>query len=133
MPDSPGLETLFVRLYFDRHIMTRLAIDLRGRGFDVLTTEEAGQDTASDEEQLVFATKESRAILTFTLRDFAPLHEQWQTAGRAHAGIIVSQQLGGRQYGLLLQRMLRLLNHFTAEEMISNVVHLEQYKQENPP
>jgi predicted nuclease of predicted toxin-antitoxin system len=133
MPDSPGLETLFVRLYFDRHIMTRLAIDLRGRGFDVLTTEEAGQDTASDEEQLVFATKESRAILTFNLRDFAPLHEQWQTAGRAHAGIIVSQQLGGRQYGLLLQRMLRLLNHFTAEEMISNVVHLEQYKQENPP
>jgi hypothetical protein len=32
MPDSTGLETLFVRLYLDRHIMTRLAVDLRGRG-----------------------------------------------------------------------------------------------------
>jgi hypothetical protein len=51
MPDSPSPEALFVRLYFDRHIMTRLAIDLRGRGFDVLTTEEARKDTASDEEQ----------------------------------------------------------------------------------
>ncbi len=36
MPDSPGLEVLFVRLYLDRHIMGRLAADLRGRGYDVL-------------------------------------------------------------------------------------------------
>ena len=128
MPDSTGLEALFVRLYFDRHIMTRLAVDLRGRGYDVLTTEEAGNDTASDEEQLAFATAEHRAILTFNIRDFAPLHEAWQAAGRPHAGIIVSRQLGSREYGLLLQRMLRLLNHFTAEEMDSNFVHLEQFK-----
>ncbi len=128
MPNSPGLKALFVRLYLDRHIMTRLAADLRSRGYDVLTTEEAGKDTASDEEQLAFATAESRAILTFNIRDFAPLHEQWQAAGRPHTGIIVSQQLGSRQYGLLLERMLRLLNHFTAEEMVGNFVHLEQFK-----
>lgn len=128
MPDSVGLEGLFVRPYFDRHIMTRLAVDLRGRGYDVLTTQEAGKDTASDEEQLVFATGEKRTIVTFNIRDFAPLHEAWQAAGRPHAGIIVSQQLGSRQYGVLLQRMLRLLNHFTAEEMLSNLVHLELFK-----
>lgn len=128
MPDSRGLEGLFVRLYFDRHIMSRLAIDLRGRGYDVLTTEETGKDTASDEEQLAFATAENRTILTFNIRDFAPLHEAWQAAGRSHAGIIVSQQLGSRQYGLLLQWMLRLLNHFTAEAMLTNLVHLEQFK-----
>lgn len=107
MPHSGGLETLFVRLYLDRHIIARLAVDLRGRGFDVLRTEEAGNDTAADEEQLVFATRQSRTLLTFNIRDFAPLHEDWQAAGRPHAGIVVSQQLGGRQYGLLLQRMLR--------------------------
>src|SRR5690348_5624799 len=112
MPDSTGPEALFVRLYFDRHIMARLAVDLRGRGFDVRTTEEAGKDTASDEEQLAFATAEGRAILTFNVRDFAPLHKAWQAAGRPHAGIIVSRQLGSREYGLLLQRVLRLLNHF---------------------
>lgn len=128
MRDSPSVETLFVRLYLDRHIMRRLVVDLRGRGFDVLTTEEAGKDTASDEEQLAFAMAERRAILTFNIRDFAPLHDQWQATGRAHAGIIVSQQLGSRQYGLLLQRMLRLLNQFTAEEIVSNFFHLEQFK-----
>ncbi|HZU37097.1 MAG TPA: DUF5615 family PIN-like protein [Gemmataceae bacterium] len=128
MADSPGLETLFVRLYLDRHIMRRLAVDLRGRGFDVLTTEEAGKDTASDEEQLAFASAQSRAILTFNIRDFAPLHDAWHAAQRTHTGIIVSQQLGSREYGMLLRRMLGLLNHFTAEELVDNLVHLEQFK-----
>jgi hypothetical protein len=128
MADSPGLESLFVRLYLDRHVLSRLAIDLRGRGFDILRTEEAGKDTASDEQQLGFATSEQRAILTYNICDFAPLHDQWQAAGRMHAGIVVSQQLGSREYGTLLQRMLRLLNHITAEEMINNFVHLEQFK-----
>jgi hypothetical protein len=73
--------------------MGRLAVELRGRGFDVLRTEKAGNDTAPDEEQL--ATRESRALLTFNTRDFALLHEQWQAVGRPHAGIVVSQQLGG--------------------------------------
>jgi predicted nuclease of predicted toxin-antitoxin system len=108
--------------------MGRLAADLRGQGFDVVRTEEAGQDEASDEEQLDYAASHGRAILTFNIRDFAPLHESWQSAGRPHAGMIVSQQLGSRQYHLLLQRMLRLLNHFSAEEMVGNFVHLEQFK-----
>jgi predicted nuclease of predicted toxin-antitoxin system len=128
MPDSSSLESLYLRLYLDRHIISRLAMDLRSKGYDVLTTEEARKDTATDEEQLDFATSENRAILTFNIRDFAPLHADRQAAGRSHGGIIVSQQLGSRQYGLLLARMLRLLNHFSAEEMIGNFVHLEQFK-----
>lgn len=128
MPNSPGPEALFARLYFDRHIIARLADDLRSVGHDVLRTEEARLDTASDEDQLAFATRENRAILTFNIRDFAPLHKLWLEGGRSHAGIIVSRQLGGRQYGLLLERMRRLLNHFTADELTGNIVHLEQFK-----
>jgi predicted nuclease of predicted toxin-antitoxin system len=85
-------------------------------------------DTASDEDQLAFATKQDRAILTFNIRDFAPLHEQWTADARPHAGIIVSQQIGGRQYGVLLSRVLRLLDQLTAEAMRNNIVHLEQFK-----
>ena len=65
MSSSPVPESLFVRLYFDRHIMARLADDLRSSGFDALTTEEAGLDTATDEQQLAFATEQGRAILTY--------------------------------------------------------------------
>jgi predicted nuclease of predicted toxin-antitoxin system len=128
MPDSPKTDELFLRLYLDRHIKKQLAVDLRQRGFDALTTEEVGRDTAPDEDQLAFAANENRAILTFNIRDFAPLHEQWTTAGKPHAGIIVSQQLGSRHYGVLLARTLRLLDQLTAEEMRNNLVHLEQFK-----
>jgi predicted nuclease of predicted toxin-antitoxin system len=128
MPDAPSPESLFAKLYLDRHIMARLAVDLRGQGFDILRTEEAGKDKATDEEQLAFATSQARAIVTFNIRDFAPLHESWRSAGTPHSGIIVSQQLGSRQYHLLLQRMLRLLNHFSADELVNNFVHLEQFK-----
>jgi hypothetical protein len=78
---------------------------------------------------IAFAAGEGRAILTFNIRDFAPLHARWLAAGRHHAGIIVSRQLGGRQYGVLLQRMLRLLDHDSAEEMADDIVHLEQLKE----
>lgn len=129
MSDSAAPEPLFIRLYLDRHIKLQLAVDLRASGFDVRTTQEAGMDTASDEEQLTLAGAEGRVILTFNIHDFAPLHEEWTAAGRSHTGIIVLQQLGSRQYGVLLARMLRLLNTLTADEMRNNLVHLEQFKQ----
>jgi hypothetical protein len=112
----------------NRHIMGRLAVDLRSQGYDVLRTEEAGKDTATDLEQLTFASEQRRSIFTFNIRDFALLHLEWQAAGQSHAGIVVSQQLGGRQYGSLFQRMQRLLNYFSAEQMVGNFVHLEQFK-----
>jgi predicted nuclease of predicted toxin-antitoxin system len=128
MPDSNSPEVLFLRLYLDRHIKLQLAEDLRKQGYDVLTTQEAGMDTAGDEEQLTIAANENRAVLTFNIRDFAPLHEQWTATGQTHAGIIVSQQLGSRQYGLLLSRVLRLLNQLDRDQMRNNLVHLEQFK-----
>lgn len=129
MSAPSGLEELIVRLYLDCHVKLQLAVDLRARGYDVRTTQEASMDTASDEDQLRFAANENRAILTFNIRDFAPLHEQWTGEGRNHAGIIVSQQLGSRQYHLLLNRMLRLLNQFSADQLRGNLVHLEQFKE----
>lgn len=125
MPSTPAPEGLFARLYFDRHVIGRLADDLRAQGYDVLRTEEAGLDTATDEEQLALAAREGRALLTFNIRDFAPLHATWQAAGRRHAGIVVSRQMGGREYAPLRRRLLRLLNEMTADEIADNLVHLE--------
>jgi hypothetical protein len=52
LPTSGGPEALFIRLYLDRHIKPQLATDLRAEGYNVLTTQEAGMDTAPDEDQL---------------------------------------------------------------------------------
>jgi hypothetical protein len=92
MPSSSNPDELYIQLYLDRHVKPLLAGDLRQRGFDVLTTQEAEMDT-----------------------------------DRSHAGIIVSQQLS-RQYGVLLNRTLRLLDTMTAEELRNNLVHLERFR-----
>jgi len=84
---------LSLLLFFDENVDVNLAALLSQRGFDVLTTQAAGRANAgfSDESQLEFAAKEGRAIFTHNVRDFAPLAEAWASAGRHHAGIVVSE------------------------------------------
>jgi len=72
---------------------------------------------------------EGRAIPKFNVREFAPLHRQRLASGRSHAGMIVSRELGSPQEDSPSERTLRLLNHFTSDELTSNVVHLEQSKE----
>ncbi len=121
-------EVLFVRLYLDHHIPKQLQTDLRKMGFDVLTTAEEEMETAPDDEQLAFATSSGRAVFTFNIRDYALLHQKGLAQKQDHAGIIVSRQIEPKKYGLLLQRIVRLLNHFTQDELRNNLVHLEQFK-----
>ena len=54
----------FAKLYLDEDVSVILAKVLSGRGFDVLTAKDADMLRKSDEEQLLFGTKHSRAILT---------------------------------------------------------------------
>jgi len=58
-------------------------------GFDCLTVTAAGRSGLPDDEQLGYSTEASRVILTRNARDFVRLHDEWSTAGRSHAGIIV--------------------------------------------
>jgi hypothetical protein len=120
MPDSPGLESLFIRLYLDRHIMGRLAVDLRSQGYDVLRTEEAGKDTATDLEQLTFASEQRRSIFTFNIRDFALVHQEWQATGQSHAGI--------SNTAACFSECSACSTTFRPSKMVGNFVHLEQFK-----
>ncbi|MEP6888885.1 MAG: DUF5615 family PIN-like protein [Nitrospirales bacterium] len=62
------------------------------QGYDCQTTRDADLLGASDEDQLRYATKESRAIFTYDIKDFLRLSEDWMQTGRLHAGIILSRQ-----------------------------------------
>jgi len=57
----------FAKLYLDEDVSVILAKVLSGRGFDVLTAKDADMLRKSDEEQLLFSTKHSRAVLTTTV------------------------------------------------------------------
>ena len=52
---------LFIRLYLDEDVDVLIADVIRGRGFQALTTQEAGRKKKDDDEQLAFAASQQRA------------------------------------------------------------------------
>jgi hypothetical protein len=94
-----------LRFFTDEDIHGALASELRKRGFDAVSTVEAGRSSVPDDSQLAWATSEERAIVTFNVGDFALLHTDWIESGRHHSGIVVSAQ---RPLGDLLRRLVNL-------------------------
>ncbi len=80
------------RLYLDEDVHSAVATGLKRRGFNVLTTIEAGCSGTADDEQFAFAAAEGRVLVTFNRGDFARLHGEYLDQGRKHAGIVVSRQ-----------------------------------------
>ncbi len=104
-----------IRLYFDEDAQrTGLVRALRARQFDVLTANEVGNFGIDDAEQLAFAVSQNRTVFTFNRGDFAKLHSEYLQGARNHSGIIVSDQI---EVGVILRRLLRLLDGISAEDM----------------
>jgi len=117
-------EELFIALYTDADVNGKLAATLRKHGYDARSAFEEANDKLHDDQQLEFATSRNRTILTHNQRDFVPLHRKWQKEGKHHSGIILSPRIA---IGELLRRMLRLLNHITADEMRDNLTYLSDF------
>ncbi len=109
------------RLYLDEDVYHAVAVGLRRRGFDVLTTSEAGRCGSSDEDQLGFAASQRRVLFTFNRGDFARLHAESLTAGRHHRGIIVSLQA---EIGPVIRALARLLSESDAAGLMDRLVWL---------
>jgi hypothetical protein len=94
-------------LYLDEDLSRyQLVGALRSRGFDVLTSFEAGMNGQNDDSQLAFAAAHRRQFVTANAGDFARLHGEWIRQGRMHAGVIVVPQ---QRYstGEIVRRLLR--------------------------
>lgn len=114
-----------IKLYLNEDIHIKLVKALRLRNIDVFSTQEYGKITSSDEEQLEFATKQQRTILTFNREDYIKLHLDWMKKGKNHYGIIISQQI---PIGELLKRTLKLCNTLSSEDMRDRLEYLSQWK-----
>ena len=75
-------------------------------------------------EQLHYAISHQRAILTFNVRDFVQLHNEYLQSNQEHWGIIVSRRL---PIGEVVRRMLTLLNSLTADEMLNRLEYLTDW------
>ncbi len=115
---------LYIALYTDADVGLELAKQLRERGYDAVSALELGRYRPSDEEQWDYAISERRAILTFNIKHFKPLFEAYWNVGKAHYGVIVSEQI---PFGELLRRVLNLLNAVAADEMKNNIKYLGEF------
>jgi hypothetical protein len=115
---------LGITLFTDEMIDPRLAVDLRRRGYDVQSCQEAGRNNRgiSDQRQLSYATQQGRAILTFNRRDYRRLDRAWRAAGRPHTGIIVSGVVS--DFAELLQRVKLHLDTVEPADQVDRVLLL---------
>jgi hypothetical protein len=93
-----------IKFFLDEDINSGLSHALRQRGFDVVHAQDLKRKGRSDSEQLAFAVHEERCLVTFNIKDFVNLHNQYVGENREHWGIIVSRQM---PIGETLRRLLK--------------------------
>jgi hypothetical protein len=91
-------------LFLEEDILTGLAYSVQQRSFDVVQARDLKRKGRSDSEQLAFAVHEERCLVTFNVRDFVLLHNQYAGQNKEHWGIIVSKQL---PIGETLKKLLK--------------------------
>ncbi|MBK9110028.1 MAG: DUF5615 family PIN-like protein [Saprospiraceae bacterium] len=72
-----------IKIYADENISHGIVHGIRNRGIDIISCWEAGMISKSDLEQIEFAKKQYRVIITHDT-DFLILHKK----GISHSGVI---------------------------------------------
>jgi Domain of unknown function (DUF5615) len=100
-----------MRLFLDAHISARrVALPLRNQGHDVRSADEERQlDGLADEQLLELAAVETRAMITFDVKDFPVIARRWAEAGRAHAGLGIVVGIDHGEFGAIVDVLLREL------------------------
>jgi uncharacterized protein with PIN domain len=107
-----------LRFHLDECVAGAIADGLRRRGIDVTTTRESGLISSGDLDQLAFATREERVLITQD-SDFLRLaHES-----RPHRGIAYYAP-GSRTIGELISRLVLMHAVLSADEMIGTIEFL---------
>ena len=81
------------RFYLDEDVKVLLAPYLEEAGHSALTAVEAGNLQAWDADELSFAVRRRRILITHNRRDYRALHEAWVRWRRGpHHGILTLEQ-----------------------------------------
>src|SRR5204862_2413373 len=81
-----------------------VAQPLRPAGHDVrAANEDAAHDRLDDPSLLLLAAEESRILVAANVKDLVPIVQQWNAAGRQHAGrIFIPPHIRQDQFGRIL-------------------------------
>lgn len=114
-----------LRLHLDADASSKALLNaLLERGHDVTCTPAAWMSLdASDEQQLLGATAQGRAIFTYNIRDFTVLGKKYPH----HAGIILARQ-NSMSLREILDALDRLLRETDADEWIGQTRWLSDWR-----
>ncbi len=115
------MNELFIKLYLDEDVDLFIAELLRAQNFQAVSANEIGRKGKSDAEQLKYAVSESYVILTHNRVDFEELAQDYFFDNLTHHGIIISVQRPPHE---ITKKLLEVLNDFTADEMINQIVYI---------
>ncbi|MEE8586936.1 MAG: DUF5615 family PIN-like protein [Acidobacteriota bacterium] len=115
------MNRFFIKRYLDEDVSVVVAKILQSRGFQAVTTREAGNLGGSDSGQLSYAADHGMAILTHNRVHFERLARQYFDAGQEHAGIVIAVR---RLPSELANRLLIGLDQFTADEMQNQLLYI---------
>ncbi|MDZ7377295.1 MAG: DUF5615 family PIN-like protein [candidate division KSB1 bacterium] len=107
-----------IRFHLDENVSTAIARSLRKRGIDVTTTPELNLIQATDEDQLDFARKQGRVLVTHD-SDFLRLHDQ----GFPHCGIVFCR-LGSKSIGQMIKSLILIYEILEPAEMMNCIEFL---------
>ncbi|MFI5303648.1 MAG: DUF5615 family PIN-like protein [Nitrospiria bacterium] len=119
-----------LKFYLDEDIDPLLAQVLRDRQVDCVSTYETKNQGFSDWDQLVFAVRNDRTILSFNVKDFVFPAKQFSEKQKSHKGIIVSDHLPFRE---LLRRILFLISKSKHDDLTNRFIWLQDYKKTEIP
>ncbi len=77
------------RLLLDEMLSGAIAVELRGRGLDVVAVvEDPALVSTPDEDLLAHAAAQRQGLVTANIADFAAIASDWRASSRLHHGIV---------------------------------------------
>jgi predicted nuclease of predicted toxin-antitoxin system len=102
-----------VKFYLDEDLTPQIAERLRKRGFDAVSAFEAGNAQISDRQQLTYAARAGRCLVTRNVRHFVILAQDAIRRQEPHAGIILCPpRIRGFEIGAIVDALTRLAKRF---------------------
>jgi hypothetical protein len=78
-----------MKFYLDENMSPKIAEIARRLGVDAVSAHDVNMTGTADEEQLDFAARQGRCLVTFNRDDFIELSRMYLDAGRGHSGVII--------------------------------------------
>ena len=105
-----------IKLYADEHIKKRIINSLKSKGFDIISTEEAGNKGKPDIGQLQFAASERRTFLTRD-SDFFSIAQNFE-----HYGIIFITGIEADKE--IIRKIVNILEMLDQEDVKGAIIYI---------